>query len=215
MYIFLVGWGLTNAFFKKLAYPHAYKSIFIQWLTPFKNETLVAYSKRISEQVLTNEPCIFIGVSFGGMVAVEVSKLIKPQKLILLSSIATHAELPFYYSMIGNLGILKIIPMALLKQANFVTYYMFGVKLKDEKILLKNILTDTDSYFLAWALQAIVSWKNAIRPSSYWHLHALDDKILPFRFCNQSCIPFETGGHFMVYNQSEKVNQTLVAILSS
>lgn len=47
--------------------------------------------------------------------------------------------------------------------------------------LLKNILKDTDSEFLSWAINEIVNWKNKIYPKNYIHIHGNKDHILPLR----------------------------------
>lgn len=58
---------------------------FVDWITPLRNETLEDYTKRISLKITTENP-VLIGLSFGGMVAVEISKIIKTKKIILIAS---------------------------------------------------------------------------------------------------------------------------------
>ncbi len=50
----------------------------IKWLTPFKNETLPDYAMRLSKQIDTTQPFALIGVSFGGMVCIEIAKKLNP-----------------------------------------------------------------------------------------------------------------------------------------
>jgi hypothetical protein len=206
------GLGADKRIFQKIVLPAGYEVVFIAWILPEVKETLKDYCLRIAAQISFNEPFIFIGVSFGGIVATELSKIAKPQKLILISSISTHYELPFYYKWAGKLNLLALIPTKLLKSANIFTYYFFGAATKEEKELLKNILYDTDEVFLKWALHAILTWQNIEKPTNFWHLHANNDKILP-TFCIKDYISFQSGGHFLVYNQSQKVNTKLAAIL--
>lgn len=209
---FFSGLGADKRIFQKTVLPVSYEVIFIAWILPKVKETLKDYCLRIAAQISFNEPFIFIGVSFGGIVATELAKTAKPQKLILISSISTHNELPFYYKWAGKLNLLALVPTKLLKSANIFTYYFFNATTKGEKQLLKNILDDTDEVFLKWALHAILTWQNVEKPTNFWHLHANNDKILP-SFCLKNYTPFESGGHFLVYNQSQKVNATLATIL--
>lgn len=206
------GLGADRRIFQKTVLPIGYEVVFIEWILPKPKETLQDYCLRIASQISFNEHFIFIGVSFGGIVATELSKIAKPQKLILISSISTHDELPFYYKWAGKLNLLALVPIKLLKITNFITYYFFGTSTKEEKELLKNILYDTDEVFLRWALSAILTWQNIEKPTNFWHLHANNDKILP-SFCIKNYIPFESGGHFLVYNHSQQVNRELSIIL--
>lgn len=52
---------------------------FVDWIEPLKNESLEDYAKRISIPFKDDNP-ILIGLSFGGILAVEISKIIKTKK---------------------------------------------------------------------------------------------------------------------------------------
>ena len=69
--------------------------IHIDWIFPLEKETLQNYALRISEN-LTDENAFLIGLSFGGMLAAEISKIKKFKKVFLLSSAKTKFEIPFY-----------------------------------------------------------------------------------------------------------------------
>ncbi|WP_260129909.1 hypothetical protein [Elizabethkingia anophelis] len=46
---------------------------FIDWIKPLKKESLSEYAKRISSELTADNPTL-IGLSFGGILAVEISK---------------------------------------------------------------------------------------------------------------------------------------------
>lgn len=112
---------------------------FIDWITPLRNEPLEDYAKRISLKITTQNP-VLIGLSFGGMVAVEISKIIKTKKIILIASAKNKFELPKFNRISGKLGLNKLIPKSLFKKQNFFTNWLFGIETESEKLLLKNIL---------------------------------------------------------------------------
>ncbi|HEY6953910.1 MAG TPA: alpha/beta hydrolase, partial [Flavisolibacter sp.] len=58
----------------------------INTLPPIENESLSAYAARMFEQVKEENP-IILGISFGGMIAIEMAKQSAIQKLILVSTI--------------------------------------------------------------------------------------------------------------------------------
>jgi pimeloyl-ACP methyl ester carboxylesterase len=79
-----------------------FEPVFIQWIQPLKNETIEAYALRLTEQIPDENPSL-IGVSFGGMIAVEVAKHIPAEKVILISSAKNGNEIPGYYPLAGKL----------------------------------------------------------------------------------------------------------------
>jgi len=48
---------------------------FIKWNVPQKNESLPSYCKRLTEQINVQQEVILIGISFGGMIAQEITKV--------------------------------------------------------------------------------------------------------------------------------------------
>ena len=54
--------------------------IHIDWILPFQNETFQSYAFRISEN-MNDENAILIGLSFGGMLSVEISKIKEEDKV--------------------------------------------------------------------------------------------------------------------------------------
>ena len=81
----------------------------IHWVTPLHNETIEAYALRLCTHIHHETP-ILVGLSFGGMVAMEVAKHIATEKIILISSAKTKHELPKFYRIVGKLNLHKLIP---------------------------------------------------------------------------------------------------------
>lgn len=209
IYIFS-GLGADERVFQKLDFS-GLKVTFIHWITPQKNEKIEAYAKRLTSQITNNKP-VLIGLSFGGIMAVEVAKQIDTEKIILIASAKTKQEIPFYYRFAGKLSLHKLIPTKLMKQANFLNKWFFGTENKQDKQLLKEILRDTDPVFLKWAIDKIVHWNNETVHKNLIHIHGTKDRILPFRYISCDIIVKE-GGHLMTVNKSEELSQILRSLL--
>ncbi|MDB4107330.1 hypothetical protein N9595_02580 [Bacteroidia bacterium] len=65
--------------------------------TPNKGEMMPQYAKRFISEIDTTKPYSFIGVSLGGMICSELADVLKPEKLILISSAKCAGELPIRY----------------------------------------------------------------------------------------------------------------------
>jgi len=180
---------------------------FIDWINPLEKETIMEYAARISLKIVEKD-VVLIGLSFGGIMAVEVAKIIPVRKVILIASAKTKFELPLFYRIAGKLQLHKLIPSAVFKWSNLLSRRVFGIQAKEEKVLFKNILKDTDSRFLRWAINEIVHWKNLEFPANCIHIHGTKDRVLPARNCKVDYL-IENGGHFMTVNKAKEIEQII------
>ena len=144
IYIFS-GLGVDQRVFDKVNFDE-FNVEFIDWILPLKSETIENYATRISQRIIEKD-VFLIGLSFGGMMAVEVAKIIPVKKVILIASAKTKFELPLMYRIAGKIRLHKLIPSVIFKWSNFLSRWIFGIQTKEEKVLFKNILKDTDARF--------------------------------------------------------------------
>lgn len=86
--IYLIsGLGADERMFQRLNF-YNFEPVYLQWISPKKNESISDYAARLKSQITEEKP-IIIGLSLGGMMAVEISKQIKTEKVVLISSIKT------------------------------------------------------------------------------------------------------------------------------
>jgi len=176
---------------------------YMEWLSPLPKETLPAYAKRMTQKITTPHP-ILVGLSFGGMVAMEIAKQIPVKKVILISSAKERKELPWFYRFSAKLKLQKILPYTLIKRTNGFTYWLFGATSAHEKALLKEIFRKTPTTFLKWAINAILTWKNTEIYTHILHIHGDKDRILPYRNVKDTlCIT--GGGHSMIVNKAHEI----------
>ncbi|MCH5715332.1 alpha/beta hydrolase [Niabella hibiscisoli] len=101
----------------------------VEWIKPEPNEPLVHYAERIAENRVAPHS-VLIGLSFGGMLSVEIAKLIPVDKIVLIASAKTKDELPRGVLMKWLLRIRRFIPEYSLTRPNRIAYWFFGVKEK-------------------------------------------------------------------------------------
>lgn len=205
LYIFS-GLGADERVFQRLDFS-GFSTTFIKWIVPKDKETIENYATRLLDQITKPKPTL-IGLSFGGLMAVEVAKQIDTEKIILIASAKTKKEIPFYYCFGGQLGFYKILPTRLLKKSNFITNWFFGTTSTFDKQLLKQILIDTDPTFLKWAIDKVARWANQTQMTNIFHIHGTSDRILPLKFVTSNSI-IKNGGHLMTLNKAEELNKVL------
>jgi len=192
------GIGADHRAFQKLDLS-GYQVTYIDWLSVEGNEAIEHYAKRLLDQITSPKP-ILIGLSFGGIMAAEVAKLIEVEKIILIASVKTCHELPPSVKL-NLIPFYKILPGWLLVRPNFIVNWLFGTESKSDRKLLADILHDTDPNFVKWALDKITHWKNErIHPHTI-HIHGTADRLFPFKYI-KGAIPVTGGGHLMTVNRS-------------
>jgi pimeloyl-ACP methyl ester carboxylesterase len=205
---FISGLGADKRVFRKLVLPPSFIIHYIEWIPVKPEETLVQYARKLIAQIDQSKPFTLIGLSFGGVVAVELSKQIKPVQTILISSICTPEEAGKVYLVLGKLNLHRIFPIRFLLMPSGFLFCSFGARTAEEKALLRAILQDTDPVFFRWSLNQLFSWKNEWKPDPLIHIHGNKDKILPYHK-KMRAIKVEGGEHLMVYSKSEEISALL------
>lgn len=188
-----------------------FKVTYIKWITPIARESMEKYAARLAEQIDTKNP-VLIGLSFGGMMAMEVAKLVETEKIILISSAKTKKEIPPYFRVAGRLNLNKLIPADRMKQPNAFAYRMMGAESDSEKTMMNNILTETDPVFFKWAMQKVITWKNMTLHQNLVHIHGKKDRLLPYRFVKAD-ISIEDGTHLMTVRNAKEISEILRNII--
>jgi len=208
---FVSGLAADSRVFKNIQLPAHCTPVFLEWITPLKNESLKNYALRLAEGIDVSEPFAIIGLSMGGMITAEISRRYKPAFTILISSVPCSKELPFYFKAAGALRLHKMVPVSFVKSAAKFKR-VFTTESNEDKVILRNIIQDSDSKFIYWAMDAILKWRSEDLPSSYTHIHGTKDEILPVRFTKPTHI-ISKAGHLMVMNRAEEVNAILKEVL--
>ncbi len=203
---FISGLGADRRAFKKLTFPSDFELIYIDWITPEADESLENYALRMALKIDTSIPFYLIGLSFGGMLATEISKKLGPLHTFIISSSPVFEQLPWYYKMAGSLSLQKLVPVHLLKKGNNIGLRFMGAKTPDERLLLKQLIVDSDPHFMKWALTCILKWRNKDRPANLTHIHGTADHILPIKYYNPDII-IPHGSHFMVYANGKEISE--------
>tara|TARA_R110002051_G_scaffold148354_4_gene220949 strand:+ start:43 stop:696 length:654 start_codon:yes stop_codon:yes gene_type:complete len=205
MKIFAIsGLGADERVFNYLTLDH--EIVPIRWIAPRKKETIIAYSKRLIQEYRISEENDYaiLGVSFGGLIAIEMSKIVNPKWTILISSIETRTESSSIIKLLGKSKLLNLIPKEILKPPLFFAQFIFGT---DQKKLLKAILKDSDLTFTKWALKELTNWKNETRLPNLIKIGGSKDILLPAK--GNNTILIEHGAHFMIVDKAEEISNLL------
>ena len=197
------GLGADERVFKYLNLKH--EIIPLAWIKHDKNESLEHYAKRLAAKIDTNEDFGILGVSFGGLVAVEISKILNPKVTILISSVETKNELSFLIKGLGKMNVVKYLPSKIFNPPKKIAHFLFGT---DNKELLNKILDDTDLDFTKWAVNELLNWKNTTTLSSIIKISGTNDKLMSPTKANNTIL-IEKGEHFMIVDKAKEISEVI------
>ena len=175
----LSGLGADERVFEQIDFG-SFSPVFIPW-EPTKqkhDQSLESYAKQLSRHVKVSNP-ILIGISFGGIVAQEMSSLFGNCPVLIISSVKTRSELPLFMRLSGITGLHKL------------------------------LLTDSDPVFTKWAIHQVSNWKRTEKiPAKVLHIHGEADRIFPIgNVAPDYIIP--GGTHFMTVSEHERVSEAI------
>ena len=204
---FIPGLGANRKIFRNIVVPDGYTAHYFEWITPHKNETLPEYAMRLAEEIDTTQPFVVIGLSMGGMIAAEIVNRYSNGQMIILSSVTSYQDLPFYFRYAGKIRLHKLIPVSLVKYGANIKR-LFTAETSEQRSVIRKMIRETDDYFIKWAMHAIVTWKGKARVPPGLHIHGSRDELLPARFCKPTHV-IKGGGHLMVMTRAGEINELL------
>jgi pimeloyl-ACP methyl ester carboxylesterase len=205
---FISGLGADKRVFDRLKLNDAFAVKHIAWIRPEKKETMAHYAGRLVAQIDTTQPFQLVGLSFGGVMASELSDRVHPEQIILISSTPLGIPVSKGYQRLIRFLLLSPFAAPLLKSTNPLVYKYFGADTPELKTMLKSILHDTDSKFLKWALVHMSSWDRKKKADHVFHIHGSNDQLIEIKLV-QPDIVIDGGGHLMVYAQADQISAIL------
>lgn len=211
--IYLIsGLGADERLFGRLEL-EGYTLHYVKWIAPQDRESWESYAHRLSAQITGAAPVI-IGMSMGGMMAVEIAKQVPVEKIILISSAKTKNEIPPYFRWLRVITVHRWLPYGLLRLLGVLSSsWLFGTRTPGERRLLKAIVEDTDERFFRWAWERVAGWQNETVPANLVHIHGNRDHMLPLRYVQADYI-IERGTHFMVVHDAKEISRILISQLA-
>ena len=205
------GFGADERVFSKLDFGKN-DVHFIPWKIPEKHESITSYAERMQKDIVHVNP-VLVGLSFGGMMSIEIAKLIPAEKVILLSSISTFHELPLFMKISGKLHLNRLIPMKPYSILEPLENYNLGVKTPEHKKLTREYRKKLNLQYSNWAIDQVVTWKNEIIPTKLVHIHGTKDHIFPIKYIKNPDYIIRGGGHLLSMNNAEEVSNILKLIV--
>ncbi|MCB2230842.1 alpha/beta hydrolase [bacterium] len=203
----LSGLGADERVFGRLRVP-GYALATVQWTSFERVNTLSDYARKLRCQIPQDSRPILLGVSFGGVMALELSRLVHSELTVLISSVKSPSQLPWYFRCAGRMRLNRIIPANLSRSSAFLARWFNGVSAPDEVLLFNRIFADTDFEFTSWAADRLLRWPGCEPVGQVIHIHGDADRMLPVRYVNPDVV-VRGGTHFMVVSRGDDVSRAV------
>ena len=204
----LPGMGGDHRLFKNLDLS-AYDTTHVRFPTPDGPTAMADFARLLHPQIDTTTPFSLLGVSFGGMLAVELTEQLYPERTIIILSVKQRSELP------GKLRFNKVIPLYRIiggraqRALGGLGRWLFERRARSEEPTFKAMLRAKDPAYLKWATYAVTNWERDTVPPNIIHIQGQKDHTLPIKHISDA-IAVPDGGHMIVMMQPKAIEAVLI-----
>lgn len=210
---FMPGMAASSSIFERIQLPATVFEIhLLEWLLPEKEETIEHYAQRMAKKI-THDNVILVGVSFGGILVQEMKPFVKPQKVIIISSVKSSLEYPRRFKIAKTTKAYKLIPTKLMENIESLAKFPFGSSFLTQRFkLYEKFLSVRDKVYLDWAIEQIINWKRTEFDPEIIHIHGDADEVFPPKYI-KNYIPVKGGTHIMILSKYRWLSDNLPKIM--
>ena len=155
------------------------------WIDPDPDDTVESYSARMARRVpldpQDNAPLYLGGLSFGGMVALEAAKILRPRGVFLMScGYSWRCLAPAVRVMLAGCG---ATPPGVLKEMVRLTplfVRVVGHPDRRQRRRILDLVPRVNADVCAWGARAMLRWTyRGPCPAPVHHIHGAIDRIVP------------------------------------
>lgn len=204
---FVPGLAANSKIFEHLSLSiDEYQLHFLEWKIPTSSEeSIQSYAKRMCNDIRHENP-VLIGVSFGGVIVQEMSKLINYEKIIIISSIKNNQELPKRLKLAKYSKAYRLFPAKIVSHIEEYEKYFLGDFLKKRAEIYKTYLSVRDAEYLHWAIYNVLHWQQSESLNNIVHIHGKEDSVFPIKHI-KNCISVNNGTHVMILMKSKTISE--------
>jgi esterase/lipase len=171
------------------------------------NESIKDYAMRlIQHQEYLDVESIVVGMSIGGLIDIEMAKIIHFKKVFLISTVKHKSEFPLIIRLGSKLKI--HLPPKLIKYTIKPISILLKATNRTGAEYISKIINDSNDEHIIWAQKAVVKWDNNLIPDNYIHIHGTKDEIFPIK-CVKPTHKIENGTHYMVMDRSKEISEII------
>ena len=201
-YYMIPGMGANKRLYENYQLPG--RMHHLEWEYVPGAKSLADYAQSIAQKINTSNN-IIVGSSMGGMMAVEVSRLVSPALTVLISAPTGRHEFPLSLKVLDRIGLHRALtPGALFKLTRLCDTFM-GFKTSEQRTMFYEMMQSNGPDFLHYSVRAVLGWGNETPPSGpFIQIIGDKDKLFDCRKIYGVRV-LQNSGHFSTYEKSEEI----------
>jgi pimeloyl-ACP methyl ester carboxylesterase len=181
------------------------------WNQPTAEPDLAAYARTYVPLIERLRPRVIGGCSFGGMLALEIARLVKPERAVLIGSCrdqrSIHWTLRFFSKIAGSLPRWSL---RMRSSLSSLACWYFGVERPEQRGDFVAMLRETSPDFLRWASSAVGGWPGASDLAlPIMQIHGQQDRLMPSKR-SQASEFVANAGHMVAMTHAQEIADFLV-----
>jgi pimeloyl-ACP methyl ester carboxylesterase len=187
---------------QKLSFPRLHVPA---WPQPMERESLGSYCARLADDLRPFGAVVVGGISFGGIIALEVAKFLQPQCVVLIGSVREPAELPWRIR-----ALRAFVPLLPWIPISWMQWLAAAVPLWSAPLAsIVKQFRRADPLTLRWSIRQILKWRVApTLECPIYQIHGDRDFVFPASLTRPDEI-VRGGGHLISLTRSKQVNAFL------
>lgn len=186
-------------------------SVYLPFPKPERGDTLESYALKFIPLIDQSRPFNIVGQSMGGLITMELARHIHAEKIILISSVKSRAEMPARFNLLRRTGLHRIVPgAAIIAGTQLGSLFLPEMyRTKGLRRLCLDMTYQNGAQFLHWCTHAIAHWKGgALLREDIIHIHGTKDKMFPVKYIKNAML-VKGGTHLMLLNRAAEITDIL------
>jgi pimeloyl-ACP methyl ester carboxylesterase len=205
LHVYLIpGMGADRRLYSRMNIAHGNVRV-LEWQPHRNARNLEEYAHIMAEKIDTKRNVI-VGSSMGGMMAVELSRIVKPLSTILLSAPTGRHQFPPLLKAVHRTRLSSLLRPHQIMKASWLADTFMGFRNAEERELFHSMLRSNGPEFIHFSLKAVLGWQNT-RPPEGDFIQILGDRdklFTPKRI--PDAMVLAGGGHFTAFEKAEELS---------
>lgn len=170
----------------------------LNWLKPGQGWTLSDYARALIDRNDINSSQAILGVSLGGMLALEIARHTRVRGVVLFGSARNPKQIRAPLPLAAQVPVLPTLFYRCARALPNAAMYFGSTRKHADQCLIKNMATRCSPTLTHWAIKAIANWPGVSEnPCAIWEVHGSRDNLIPPRPQSANAI-IRGGGHLCI-----------------